>query len=63
MTPWANEFADWGAEQNTAETDEDDAQALEETKGCAIIDSGATVMCSSTLAAGGIQMQRIQEMN
>ena len=30
---------------------EEDADALEEASGCAILDSGATVMCSSTLAA------------
>ena len=35
------------------------ANALEEKKGCAIVDSGATVMCSPTLAAEEIQMQRL----
>ena len=34
---------------------------LEETKGCAILDSGATVMCSSTLAAEEIQLQRLRQ--
>ena len=32
-----------------------------EDKGCAIMDSGATVMCSSTLAAGEIQVQRLHQ--
>ena len=39
--------------------DAEDVNGLEETKGCAILDSGATVMCSSTIAAEGIQMQRL----
>ena len=43
--------------QNEAE----DINGLEETKGCAIIDSGATVMCSSTIVAEEIQMQRINQ--
>ena len=43
--------------QNEAE----DIHGLEETKGCAILDSGATVMCSSTIAAEEIQMQRINQ--
>ena len=34
---------------------------LEETKGCAILDSGATVMCSSTVAAEEIQMRRLRQ--
>ena len=34
---------------------------LEETKGCAILDSGATVMCSSTIAADEIQLQRLRQ--
>ena len=34
---------------------------LEETKGCAILDSGATVMCSSTQVAEELQMQRINQ--
>ena len=38
---------------------EEDVNGLGETKGCAILDSGATVMCSSTIAAEEIQMQRI----
>ena len=48
------------------EPDRPDAQAndaenngSEETKGCAILDSGATVMCSSTIAAGELQTQRL----
>ena len=39
----------------------DDVNGLGETKGCAIIDSGATVMCSSTAAAEEIQMQRLNQ--
>ena len=39
----------------------EDVNGLEETKGCAIIDSGATVMCSSTAAAEEIQMQRLNQ--
>ena len=43
-----------------APDDNDDLNAmLEETKGCVVMDSGATVMCSSTLAAEAIQMQRL----
>ena len=38
---------------------EEDINGLEETKGCATLDSGATVMCSSTVAAEEIQTQRI----
>ena len=38
--------------------DPEPVNGLEETKGCAILDSGATVMCSSTVAAEEIQMQR-----
>ena len=34
---------------------------LEETRGCAILDSGATVMCSSTAAADEIQLQRLRQ--
>ena len=34
---------------------------LEETNGCAILDSGATVMCSSTVDAEEIQMQRLRQ--
>ena len=39
----------------------DDINGLEETRGCAILDSGATVMCSSTVAAEEIQLQRINQ--
>ena len=43
-----------------ADNDEDEyINSLEETKGCAILDSGATVMCSLTLAAEEVQMQRL----
>ena len=38
-----------------------DINGLEETKGCAILDSGATVMCSSAVVAEEIQMQRINQ--
>ena len=41
--------------------DVEDINGLEETKGCAIIDSGATIMCSSTVAAEEIQMQRLNQ--
>ena len=34
---------------------------LRKPKGCAIIDSGATIMCSSTVAAEEIQMRRINQ--
>ena len=46
-----------GSQQDQTE----DVNGLEETKGCAIIDSGATVMCSSTAAAEEIQMQRLNQ--
>ena len=51
------------SENNVAAGDDDDTAnaMLEETRGCAIMDSGATVMCSSTLAAEEIQMQRINK--
>ena len=39
----------------------EDVHTLEETKGCAILDSGATVMCSSTAAAEEIQLQRLRQ--
>ena len=49
-----------GAYTDIPATDDEEIHAmLEETKGCAVMDSGATVMCSSTLAAEEIQMQRI----
>ena len=73
MSPWADEFAEWRRTQSMNEErgpglpsgpqqDEfEDVNGLEETKGCAIIDSGATVMCSSTAAAEEIQMQRLNQ--
>ena len=64
MTPWAAEFAEWRARQDQpapAEEPFEDVYILEETKGCAILDSGATVMCSSTVAAEEIQMQRLRQ--
>ena len=74
MTPWANDFAELRAkqssmliqlEQPSGESShgepKDEANTLEETKGCAIMDSGATVMCSSTAAADEIQVQRLRQ--
>ena len=43
------------------QNDVEDVNGFEETKGCAIIDSGATVMCSSTAAAEEIQTQRLNQ--
>ena len=63
MTPWADEFAEWrrnrsmneerglGLPSGPQQDETDDVDGLGETKGRAIIDSGATVMCSSTAAA------------
>ena len=53
MSPWAAEFAKWRAQQALQDkpVSTEDVNTLEETKGCAILDSGATVMCSSTAAA------------
>ena len=62
MTPWAAEFAEWRARHDQpapAEAPPAYVNTLEETTGCAILDSGATVMCSSTGAAEEIQMQRL----
>ena len=62
MTPWANDFADWRAQQTEPhDCETEKVNSLEETKGCAILDSGATVMCSSTLAAEEIQLQRLRQ--
>ena len=70
MSPWAQEFAEWREQQALREAQELEEQehpeseminALEETKGCAILDSGATVMCSSTAAAEEIQVQRLRQ--
>ena len=41
--------------------DVEDINGLEETKGCAILDSGATIMCSSTVVAEEIQTQRLHQ--
>merc|ERR1712197_25670 len=72
MTPWADEFAEWRRNQSMNEergpgllsgpqqNELEDVNGLEETKGCAIMDSGATVMCSSTAVAEEIQMQRLR---
>ena len=60
MTPWANDFAEWRAQPESADLPED-VNTLEETRGCAVMDSGATVMCSSTIAAEEVQMQRIRQ--
>ena len=62
MSPWAAEFAEWRAAQQALQDSQvsledenvcgnEDVNTLEETKGCAILDSGATVMCSYTAAA------------
>ena len=49
-----------GANQEIPATDDEEVNAmLEETRVCVVMDSGATVMCSSTLVAEEIQMQRI----
>ena len=62
MTPWADEFAAWRARQETTlVSHQDEVNALEETKGCAILDSGATVMCSSTASAEEIQLERMRQ--
>ena len=50
------------ASADAADDNEDIINAmLEETKGCAIMDSGASIMCSSTIAAEEIQMQRLNQ--
>ena len=63
MSPWADEFAEWRREQEPGLASEpqttEDINGLEETRGCAVLDSGATVMCSSTVAAEAIQQQRL----
>ena len=73
MTPWADDFRQWREAQSLGNNDPglasgslpqqeaEDINGLEETRGCAILDSGATVMCSSTIAAEEIQMQRINQ--
>ena len=38
---------------------DDAVNAIAETEGCTILYDGAAVMCSSTLAAGEIQLQRL----
>ena len=62
MTPWANDFSEWRSRQREREErdETEDLNSLEEARGCAILDSGATVMCSSTVAAEEIQMQRLR---
>ena len=44
-----------------ASNDAEDVNGLEETRGYAVLDSGATVMCSSTIAAEAIQQQCINQ--
>ena len=65
MTPWANDFAEWRAQQEYARQQpsslSENVNTLEETRGCAVLDSGATVMCSSTIAAEEVQMQRLRQ--
>ena len=46
----------WGSSEPT-----EDVNTLGETKGCAILDVGATVMCSSAVAAEEIQGQRLRQ--
>ena len=41
------------------QANDEEVNGLEETKGCAVLDSGATIMCSSTVAAEEIQLQRL----
>ena len=55
-------FQEWRRKQALLEEQqlEEEANNLAETKGCAIMDSGATVMCSSTSVAEEIQMQRLR---
>ena len=60
--PDAYAYADADAaatETEPVQTREEEVNGLEETKGCAVLDSGATIMCSSTVAAEEIQMQRL----
>ena len=69
MSPWAEEFAAWRRAQMAKEASQDtpaeepaeDTNHLQETKGCAILDSGATMTCSSTVAAEEIQVQRLRQ--
>ena len=41
------------------QANDEEVNGLEETKGCAVLDSGATIMCSSTVVAEEIQLQRL----
>ena len=50
-----------GLPSGSQRQNEEDVNGLEETKGCAIIDSGATAMCSSTAAAEEIQTQPLNQ--
>ena len=63
MPPWANEFAEWRREREpglaAGAQNTEYVNGLEETRGCAVLDSGTTVMCSSTVAAEASQQQRI----
>ena len=71
MSPWAEEFAAWRRAQMAKEASQDtpaevpaeaeDTHHLQETNGCAILDSGATMACSSTVAAEEIQVQRLRQ--
>lgn len=58
MSPWAHELAEW-REQERQQSEM--VNTLEETRGCAILDSGATTMCSSSAAAEEIQLQRLRQ--
>ena len=67
MAPWAEDFAEWRKAQALQEGSglpsdpypTDEVNGLEETNGCAVLDSGATINCSSTTAAEEIQTQRL----
>ena len=68
MPPWKEQWQQFRrgrAEREQREREEaemeEDIHGLEKTKGCAIWDSGATVMCSSTIAAEENQMQILRQ--
>ena len=63
MTPCARDIAEWRARQAQHEYlgPPGDVNTLEATKGCASMDSGATVVCSSTPAAEGVHTQRARQ--
>ena len=73
MTPWADDFRQGREAQALGDQDPglasgpppqneaEDINGLGETQGCAILDFGATVMCSSTTVAEEIYMQRLNQ--